>query len=149
MNLRERYRPVALASNVLVLTSVGVLVSLLLAKGGLSLVNLAIGNGVILVANLAFVASGMLAPGIAAPGKIVFPLNVTMPIMFSAWELVVAFITWRIGNPLEPTLQVFREFEHLFKPIELALFPIAQFATMSLAAAANARGARDTEVEAP
>ena len=148
MNLRERYRPVALASNVLVLTSFGVLVSLLLVNGGLSLVNLAIGSGVILVANLAFVASGMLAPGIAAPGKIVFPLNVTLPIIFSAWELVVAFITWRIGNPLEPTLQVFREFEILFKPMELALFPVAQFVALSLAAGTNSRSTPGAKVEA-
>lgn len=147
MNLRARYRPIALASNVLVITNFGVLIVLLLINDGFNLINIAIGSGVILVANLAFVASGVIAPSLVAPGKILFPLNITLPLVFSSWAAVVAFFTWRVGNPLEPTLSVFRRFADLLDPWELALFPLAQIATMSLVAASNARDAKKGEVE--
>jgi hypothetical protein len=149
MNLRERYRPIALASNVIVVTTFGVLLLLLALGGGLSLLNTAIGCGLILIANLAFVASGMLVPGLVAPGRIVFPLNVTLPLVFSAWGTVVTFLTWRIGNPLDPTLEAFRAFANLFQPWKLALFPIAQIIAMTLAAATKSDGENEEAVESP
>jgi hypothetical protein len=139
MNLRERYRPIALASNLLVVSSFAVFVVLLITNHGLSLVNVAIGSAILLIGNLVFVGSGIITPGLVAPGKIVFPLNLTLPIVFSAWCLVVAFLTWRIGNPLEPTIEPFRKFANLFDWIDLVWLPIVQCATLTVAAFANMR----------
>ena len=77
MGLRERYRPIASASNLLVSSSFFVLLALLTINRGLTLVNLAIGCAIILIGNLLFVGSGIAAPSLVAPGKIVFPLNLT------------------------------------------------------------------------
>ena len=147
MNLRERYRPIALASNLLVITSFCVLVPLLAIHGGLSLINVAIGSGIILTTNLVFVVSGIFTPNLVPSARMAFPLNITLPIVFSAWGLVVAFFTWRIGNPLEPTLEVFREFAALFRPWEWGLFPLAQVIAMTIAVA-NARKSNTEEVDA-
>ena len=143
MTLRERYRPIALASNVLVITSFCILVPLLAVHGGFKLINVAIGSGIILTTNLLFVAAGVFTPGLVPEKRIVFPLNVTLPIVFSAWGLVVAFLTWRIGNPLEPTLAVFREFADLFQPWEIALFPIAQMVAMTFPAAKKSKSSME------
>lgn len=139
MNLRERYRPIALASNLLVISSFSVLIILLAVNQGLNLVNIAIGSAIILIANMMFVGSGILVPSLVAPGRLVFPLNLTLPIVFSAWAIVVANLSWRMGSPLEPTLEVFRRFANLFELKELAWFPAVQFATMTVAAVTNAR----------
>ena len=139
MNLRDRYRPIALASILLVLSCFSVLLVLLAVNQGLSLVNVAIGSAIILIANMMFVASGILIPALVAPGRLVFPLNLTLPLVFSAWAIVVANLSWRLGSPIEPTLEVFRRFATLFELSELAWFPSVQFAVMTLAAFANAR----------
>jgi hypothetical protein len=139
VNLRERYRPIALASNMLVISSFFVLVVLLFTQQGLSLVNVAIGSAIILIANMLFVCSGILAPALVAPGRIVFPLNITLPLVYSAWGAVVAYLSWRIGNPLEPTLEVFRRFADMFEVGDLIWFPIVQFAVMTVAAVVNSR----------
>lgn len=139
MNLRERYRPIALASNMLVISSFFVLVVLLATSQGLSLVNVAIGSAILLIANMVFVGSGVLVPALVAPGKIAFPLNITLPLVYSAWGVVIAYLSWRLGNPLEPTLEVFRRFSNLFEIKELIWFPIVQFAVMTIAAVSTAR----------
>ncbi|HJP83394.1 MAG TPA: hypothetical protein VJ835_07790 [Fimbriimonadaceae bacterium] len=139
MNLRERYRPIALASNLLVVSSFAVFIVLLMTNHGLSLVNVAIGSAILLIGNLVFVGSGIITPGLVAPGKIVFPLNLTLPIVFSAWCLVVAFLTWRIGSPLEPAIEPFRKFANLFDWMDLIWLPIVQCSTLTVAAVANMR----------
>ena len=139
MGLRERYRPIALASNMLVASSFFVLLALLFANRGLTLVNVAIGCAIILIGNLLFVGSGIVVPSLVAPGRIVFPVNLTLPVVFCAWMAVVAYLSWRIGNPLEPTLDIFRRFAELFEITDLIWFPIAQIATMTAAAAINSR----------
>lgn len=139
MNLRERYRPIALASNMLVISSFFVLVVLLATSRGLSLVNVAIGSAILLIANMLFVGSGVLVPSLVAPGKIAFPLNITLPLVYSAWGVVIAYLSWRLGNPLEPTLEVFRRFSLLFEVKELIWFPLVQFAVMTIAAISTAR----------
>jgi len=139
MSLRERYRPIALASNMLVISSFLVLVTFLATNQRLSLVNVAIGCAIILIANLLFVVSGILTPALVAPGRIVFPLNFTLPLVYSAWGGVVTYLSWRIGSPLEPTLEVFRNFADLFKPSDLIWFPVVQCAVMTFAAAVNSR----------
>lgn len=147
MNLRERYRPIALASNMLVISSFFVLVVLLFAHQGLSLVNVAIGSAIILIANMLFVCAGILAPGLVDPGRIVFPLNFTLPLVYTAWGTVVAFLSWRIGNPLEPTLEVFRRFAAMFEISDLIWFPIVQFAVMTIAAITNTRTTASESVD--
>ncbi len=142
VNLRERYRAVALASNLLVISSFFVLLVLLATNQGLSLVNVAIGSAIILIANVLFVSSGILVPGLITPGQITFPLNITLPLVYSAWGMVAAYLSWRIGNPLEPTLEAFRRFADLFDRTELVWFPIVQFAVMTVAAVTNARESR-------
>ncbi len=139
MNLRERYRPIAVASNLLVISSFFVLVVLLGFNQGLSLVNVAIGSAIILIANMVFVCSGILVPSLVAPGQLVFPLNITLPIVYSAWTVVVAYLSWRMGSPLEPTLEVFRRFANLFELKDMIWFPAAQFVVMTMAAIVNAR----------
>jgi hypothetical protein len=147
VNLRERYRPIALASNLLVISSFFVLVVLLFMNQGLSLVNVAIGSAIILIANMLFVCAGILAPSLVEPGRIVFPLNFTLPLVYSAWGAVVAYLSWRIGNPLEPTMKVFRQFADLFEVRELIWFPIVQFAGMTVAAVTNSRAAASESVD--
>lgn len=149
MNLRERYRPIALASNILVSSSFCVLAALLLLRGGLNLVNIAIGSGIILVSNLAFVGSGMATPNLVAPGKIAFPLNFTLPLVFGGWVAVVSFITWRIGNPLEPTLEVFQLFAAMFGPWDWVIHFSAQVLAMSISVARSNRPQLDEGVESP
>lgn len=140
MNLRERYRPIALASNMLVIGSFFVLVVLLATNQGLSLVNVAIGSAIILISNMLFVCSGILVPSLVAPGRITFPLNLTLPIVYSAWGVVITYLSWRLGNPLEPTLEVFRRFASMFEWKELIWFPVVQFAVMSVAAISSSKG---------
>lgn len=137
MNLRERYRPIALASNVLVISSFFVLVVVLATHQGLSLVNVAIGSAIILIANIVFICSGVLVPSLVAPGRITFPLNLTLPLVYSAWGMVIAYLSWRLGNPLEPTLEAFRRFAGIFQWQEIAWFPAVQFAVMTVAAMAG------------
>jgi hypothetical protein len=149
MSLRERYRPIALASNMLVISSFLVLVTFLATNQRLSLVNVAIGCAIMLIANLLFVFSGILTPALVAPGRIVFPLNITLPLVYSAWGAVVAYLSWRIGSPLEPTLEVFRSFADLFKPSDLIWFPIVQCAVMTVAAAINSRNKTAESVDSP
>lgn len=147
MNLRERYRPVALASNILVISSFLVLVAILLIQRGLSPINVAIGSAIILIANMLFVCSGILAPSMMAPGRIVFPLNVTLPLVYSAWGAVVAYLSWRIGNPLQPTLEVFRDFARMFDTGQMIWFPITQFASLTVAAVTNSRATTSESVD--
>lgn len=147
MGLRERYRPIASASNLLVSSSFFVLLALLTINRGLTLVNLAIGCAIILIGNLLFVGSGIAAPSLVAPGKIVFPLNLTLPLVFSAWMAVVAYLSWRLGNPLEPTLEVFRRFADLFEATDLIWFPIVQMAVVTVAAIVNSRSTEAQSVD--
>lgn len=133
MNLRERYRPIAFASNILVTSSFFVLVIVLLAQHSLGLVNVALGSAIILIANLLFIASGMIMPGLVAPGTVRFPLNFTLPLVFCGWGIVASFLAWRLGNPLEPTLPAFRRFSELFGPLQAAAFPIGQIVALSIA----------------
>lgn len=137
MNLRERYRPIALASNMLVISSFFVLVVILAISQGLSLVNVAIGSAIILIANIVFICSGVLVPSLVAPGRITFPHNFTLPLVYSAWGAVIAFLSWRLGNPLEPTLEAFRRFAEIFQWKQLVWFPVVQVAVMTVAAVAN------------
>ena len=115
------------------------MVLLLMANQGLLLINVAIGSAILLIGNMLFVASGVLTPGLVPEGKIVFPLNLTLPLVFSTWCGVVAYLTWRIGNPLEPTIEIFRRFANLFEAMDLIWFPIVQCAVLTIAAVANAR----------
>ncbi len=139
MNLRERYRPVAQASNMLVISSFAALIILLIINQGLNLVNVAIGSAIILIANVVFLCSGILVPGLVAHATIVFPLNITLPIVYSAWCIVIAYLSWRLGNPLEPTLEVFRKFANLFETPQLFIFPATQILVLSLATLGNSK----------
>jgi hypothetical protein len=147
MSLRERYRPIALASNMLVIGSFAVLIVLLGLDNALTVVNIAIGCAIILIANLLFVFSGMLTPALVAPGKIAFPLNFTLPLVYSAWCAVVAYLSWRIGNPLEPTLDAFQRFANHFKPIDFLWFPVVQCAVMTVSAVLNTRNPATESVD--
>lgn len=147
MNLRERYRPIALASNMLLISSFGVLAILLLKSQALVLINIAVGSAILLIGNMLFVASGVLTPGLLPDKRIGFPLNFTLPIVFSAWCLVVAYLTWRIGNPLEPTLEVFQRFAGLFETVDLVWFPVVQCAVLTVAALISPRMSSSQSVD--
>jgi hypothetical protein len=133
MNLRDRYRPIAFASNILVTSSFVVLVILLLAERNLGLVNVALGSAIILIANVLFIASAMAVPSLLGDGSVRFPLNFTLPLVFCGWGIVASFLAWRLGNPLEPTLPAFRKFSEIFGPLQIAAFPLAQIVALSLA----------------
>ena len=133
MNLRDRYRPIAFASNILVTSSFIVLVILLLGERSLGLVNVALGSAIILIANLLFIASAMVVPSLLGTSGVRFPLNFTLPLVFCGWGIVASFLAWRLGNPLEPTLPAFRKLSELFGPAQALAFPVAQVAALSLA----------------
>ncbi|MBC8066314.1 MAG: hypothetical protein H7Y17_15900 [Chlorobia bacterium] len=123
----------------LVISSFFVLVVLLATNNGLALVNVAVGSAIILIANMLFVGAGMLAPGLVEQGKIVFPLNITLPLVYSGWGAVVTYLSWRIGSPLEPTMEVFRRFADLFERSDMIWFPVVQFAVMTVAVVTNSK----------
>lgn len=131
MTVSERYRPLAAASNHLVFSSFGTLVIFLLVARQLSISNLAIGSGVILISNLIFIGSGMLTPGLVAPGRMTFPLNATLPLVFCGWICVVVALTGRLGNPLESNLVAITDFLAIFKTQDILWFAAAQAGALS------------------
>ncbi|MBN9503547.1 MAG: hypothetical protein BGO01_19525 [Armatimonadetes bacterium 55-13] len=132
MGLQERFRIVSAASNYLVVSSFLVLLALLLRSGGVSLANVAIGTGIILIANFVFVMSGLVAPEMMGNGRIQFPMTLTLPIVFTAWLLVVFFLAGRTGNPLESTVEPIKKFENCFRVYDLAILLIAQFLSFAV-----------------
>lgn len=132
MALRERFHSIAAMSNLLVSTSVFTFVLLLARSGGVTLLNLAISLGLVLITNFLFVLTGLLVPSLAAPGRLVFPLNLTLPLVFSSLGIVVAYLGARIGNPLEPAVEPFRRFAGNFREMDILWFPLVQIATMTV-----------------
>lgn len=130
MTWRERFAAIASISNYLVVSSFVVLAILLLRSGGLTLPNVLIGGGLIVVANFVFVVSVFFFPDLIGTGRITRPLTITLPLVFCGWGVAVACLGWRTGSPLEPTLEPIRKFAALFKPEDMIWFLIAQSAAL-------------------
>lgn len=139
MTVSERYRPLAAASNLLVFSSFATLVIFLLVARQLFIANLAIGTGVILISNLIFIGAGMLTPGLVAPGRMTFPLNVTLPLVFCGWICVSVALASRLGNPLESNLEVINSFFTIFKTQDILWFAAAQACALSLSILVSGR----------
>jgi len=149
MTVSERYRPLAAASNVLVFSSFATLVIFLLVARQLSIANMAIGTGLILISNLIFIGAGMLTPGLAAPGRMSFPHNMTLPLVFCGWMCVSVALASRLGNPLESNLEVVDSFFALFKNWDILWFAAAQAGALSLSIFVSGRRPESESVDSP
>ncbi len=132
MSLRERFGFLASVSNYLVVSSFAILALLLLRSGALTIANAALAAGWVVLTNFLFVIAGICLPPLVGTGHTGFPVNVTVPLVFSGLGFLVAYLSWHTGSPLESTVEPIRRFAEGLRWSDAVWFPLIQSAILSI-----------------